>query len=258
MLAASSPPSGVPVRAAPRNVIIFVADGLRSHSVTPQTAPALAAVRAQGVDFRNSHSLFPTVTTANGSAIATGHLLGDTGDFGNTIYQGAPMPSLGSALGYFENDRTLALMNQRFDGNYLGETSLLQAARAKGYATAALGKEGPTGVQDVTARDGKGAIVIDSATSAAGRAASCWRRKSPRKDLRRRGSRRAAAPWARVQQRGLQDAGDPEGQRRAAGLVCRRRHQGPDPQVQSAGQAPFVMVFRSLTRTAASTPTATA
>ena len=78
----------ISAQAAPRNVIIFVADGLRSHSVTPETAPALAAVRSEGVDFANSHSLYPTVTTANGSAIATGHLLGDTGDFGNTVYAG--------------------------------------------------------------------------------------------------------------------------------------------------------------------------
>src|SRR6185312_8298166 len=150
--------------AAPHNVIIFVADGLRSHSVTPETAPALAALRAEGVDFANSHSLFPTVTTANASAIATGHLLGDTGDFGNTIYVGAPLPPPFSApLGDFENDEFLGLANQRFGGDYLGETSLLQAARAKGYATAALGKQGPTGVQDVTARDGTGTIVIDDA-----------------------------------------------------------------------------------------------
>ncbi len=154
-----------PAQAGPRNVIIFVADGLRSHSVTPETAPALAAVRAQGVDFANSHSLYPTVTTANGSAIATGHLLADTGDFGNTIYVGPhPFPAPNSSvLGDFEDDAMLELMNQRFGGNYLGETSLLQAARAKGYATAALGKEGPVGVQDVTARDGKGPIILDSA-----------------------------------------------------------------------------------------------
>ena len=77
-----------PHAASARNVIIFVADGLRSHSVTPENAPALAAVRAEGVDFANSHSLYPTVTTPNSSAIATGHLLGDTGDFGNTIFTG--------------------------------------------------------------------------------------------------------------------------------------------------------------------------
>ena len=155
--------------AAPHNVIIFVADGLRSHSVTPETAPALATVRAEGVDFANSHSLFPTVTTANASAIATGHLLGDTGDFGNTIYGGPGFKGPGgSSLGDFEDDATLGLMNQRFGGDYLGETSLLQAARAKGYATAALGKEGPAGVQDVTARDGRGTIVIDSALGGSG------------------------------------------------------------------------------------------
>ena len=159
VLAVSPPATAEPAH----NVIIFVADGLRAHSVTPRTAPALAAVRDEGVDFRNSHSLYPTVTTANASAIATGHLLADTGDFANLLYVGAPFPApYGTPLGDAEDDAMLGLMNQRFGGNYLGETSLLQAARAKGYATAAIGKTGPVGVQDVTARDGKGTIVLDS------------------------------------------------------------------------------------------------
>ncbi|WP_293904589.1 alkaline phosphatase family protein [Phenylobacterium sp.] len=151
--------------AEPHSLIIFVADGLRSHSVTPEVAPALAQVRAEGVDFANSHSLFPTVTTANASAIATGHYLGDTGDFGNTIYVGAPLPlPSGLPLAALEDNANLGLMNDRFDGNYLGETSLLQAARARGYATAVLGKMGPVAVQDVTARDATGTIVIDDGT----------------------------------------------------------------------------------------------
>jgi len=154
-----------PAAAAPRNVIIFVADGLRSHIVTPQTAPALAAVRSEGVDFANSHSLYPTVTTPNSSAIATGHLLADTGDFGNTIYVGKAFPPpYGSTLAAVEDDDMLGLLNERFAGNYLGETSLLQAARAKGYATAALGKHGPTAIQDVTARDGAATVIVDDAT----------------------------------------------------------------------------------------------
>jgi Type I phosphodiesterase / nucleotide pyrophosphatase len=66
-----------------QNIVLCVADGLRSAAVSPETAPTMARIRAQGVDFRNSHSLFPTDTTANASAIATGHFLGDTGDFGN-------------------------------------------------------------------------------------------------------------------------------------------------------------------------------
>ncbi|MGB6996075.1 MAG: alkaline phosphatase family protein, partial [Pseudolabrys sp.] len=69
-----------------RNLILFVPDGLRALSVTPETAPAMAAVRDKGVNFVNPHSLFPTFTMANASGMATGHFLGDTGAFSNTIY----------------------------------------------------------------------------------------------------------------------------------------------------------------------------
>jgi hypothetical protein len=48
----------------PRNLILFVPDGLRGKIVTPQTAPAMAEVRDKGVNFKNSHSLFPTFTMA--------------------------------------------------------------------------------------------------------------------------------------------------------------------------------------------------
>ena len=70
------------------NIILFVADGLRRGSITVGDTPALARVRKEGVDFRNSHAAFPTFTTANASVIATGHGLGDTGDYSNTIYPG--------------------------------------------------------------------------------------------------------------------------------------------------------------------------
>ena len=150
----------------PHNVILFVADGLRSGIVTPETAPELAEVRAEGVDFANSHSLYPTITTPNASAIATGHRIGDTGDFGNSLYAG-PQPlsfPVGSVIGGLEDDAALTLMNRRFEGNFLTETSLLAAAREKGFSTAAIGKLGPTSIQDVTQRDGLGTIVIDDST----------------------------------------------------------------------------------------------
>jgi hypothetical protein len=72
----------------PHNVILFVPDGLRALSVTPQSAPTMAAIRDRGVNFKNSHSMFPTFTTANAASFATGHYPGDTGDFSNTIYEG--------------------------------------------------------------------------------------------------------------------------------------------------------------------------
>jgi arylsulfatase A-like enzyme len=135
------------------NVILFVADGLRRGSVTPEDMPTLYKLRTEGVDLRNSHSVFPTFTTANASVIATGHALGDTGDFSNVIYPGLYLAeprtpaANGSIAPFLENDAVLASMNAAFNGNYLGETTLLTAAHNAGYSVAAVGKLGPTAIQ---------------------------------------------------------------------------------------------------------------
>ena len=49
------------------NAIIFVADGLRPSSVNATEIPPLYNIGQRGVSFPNSHSLFPTFTTANES-----------------------------------------------------------------------------------------------------------------------------------------------------------------------------------------------
>jgi hypothetical protein len=152
----------------PRNLILFVPDGLRGQIVTPQTAPAMAEVRDKGVNFRNSHSLFPTFTTANASAMATGHYLGDTGDFSNTIYTGYPVgPAGGTATPFLEVDPVIIDADEHFGGDYLNEETVLKMARTKGYSTAAIGKLGPTLIFDHTDKagtEGLHSIVIDDAT----------------------------------------------------------------------------------------------
>jgi arylsulfatase A-like enzyme len=126
-----------PAEAAPHNIIIFVADGLRYGSVEPGNMPNMFKLKSEGVDFTNSHSLFPTITTVNASAIATGHYIGDTGDFGNTLYAGSPLLSRhGSPIAEMENNSVLAEMNQKFGGNYLNEDTLIARARAQGFSTA--------------------------------------------------------------------------------------------------------------------------
>jgi len=164
------------------NVIIFVADGLRRGSVTADDMPTLLKLRTSGVDFRNSHSVFPTFTTANASAIGTGHGLGDTGDYSNSIYPGAWLskptaPAAdGSITPFLENDQVLANMNSLFEGNYLGERTLLSVAREKGFNVASVGKLGPTAIQQNDAvgwdKDGflssNGAIIVDDSTGNAG------------------------------------------------------------------------------------------
>jgi Type I phosphodiesterase / nucleotide pyrophosphatase len=153
---------------APRNLILFVPDGLRGRMVTPQTAPAMAEVRDKGINFKNSHSLFPTFTTANASAMATGHHLGDTGDFSNTIYTGYPVgPADGTVTPFLEADPVLRDADEHFGGDYLNEETILKMARVKGYSTAAIGKLGPTLIFDHTDKigtDGLHSIVIDDAT----------------------------------------------------------------------------------------------
>jgi hypothetical protein len=150
--------------AAPRNLILFVPDGLRGRIVTPQTAPAMAEIRDKGVHFKNSHSLFPTFTMANGSALATGHYLGDTGVFSNTIFTGyTSVPAGDTVVPFIENDAVLGDIDEHFSGDYLNEETLLKMARAQGFSTAAIGKLGPT-LQFDHADRGKTTIVIDDST----------------------------------------------------------------------------------------------
>jgi hypothetical protein len=149
----------------PHNVVLFVADGLRFRSVDDATAPTMAALAREGVSLRNGHSLFPTFTTANASAMATGHMLGDTGDFSNTIYTGFQVPSVGKTVTPFlESDPVLADVDEHFSGNYLNEAAILKLARDQGFSTAAVGKVGPTLIFDHTERSGTQTIIVDDAT----------------------------------------------------------------------------------------------
>jgi hypothetical protein len=160
-----------------RNVVIFVADGLRNGSVNQGDAPTTYALRQLGVDFQNSHAVFPTFTTPNAAAIATGHYLGDTGDYSNTLFVGFPIPQRtgiqvpNTVTPFIENDAVLGCVDEHFRCNFLNEESLLAIAHKSGFATAAIGKLGPTLIQDIAAgcaKDGSIAlgdtVIIDDMT----------------------------------------------------------------------------------------------
>jgi len=147
------------------NVVLFIADGLRFRMVDDQTAPTMAAIAREGVSLRNSHALFPTFTMANASGMATGHMLGDTGTFSNTIYTDFEVPGAGNSLTPFlESDAVLGDVDEHFADNYLDEVTILKLARDKGYSTASIGKIGPALVFDPTERSGEQTILIDDAT----------------------------------------------------------------------------------------------
>ncbi|MGY4358780.1 arylsulfatase A-like enzyme [Bradyrhizobium sp. i1.7.7] len=152
----------------PRNLILFIPDGLRALKVTPETAPAMAEVRDKGVNFKNPHSLFPTFTMANGSAMSTGHYLGDTGVFSNTIWTNyTSVPAGDTVVPFIENDAVLGDIDEHFKGDYLNEETILKMARDKGFSTAAIGKVGPTYQFDHTDKPEKAglhSVVFDDST----------------------------------------------------------------------------------------------
>ncbi|OKH45067.1 alkaline phosphatase family protein [Calothrix sp. HK-06] len=152
-------------KAKQHNAIIFVADGLRPDWVNSTDTPNLNEIRSDGVTFLNSHSLFPTFTTSNASAIATGHFLGDTGDFSNTIKVNTPVKSAkNSVVPFLENNAVIKEVNKQFGANFLNEQTLLATARKAGFSTAAVGKIGPVLIQDVTLQQGEPTIIFDDDT----------------------------------------------------------------------------------------------
>ena len=65
--------------------------------------------------------------------MASGHYLGDTGDFSNTIYTGYPVGAAGdTVVPFIENDAVLGDIDEHFNGDYLNEETILKMARAEG------------------------------------------------------------------------------------------------------------------------------
>jgi len=81
--AAHTPPD---MRISGDRVLIVVVDGLRPDYVTDQLMPTLAAIKGNGFDGRNHHSVYPTSTRINSASIATGSYPQRHGLLNNTLY----------------------------------------------------------------------------------------------------------------------------------------------------------------------------
>ena len=170
--AASSAPSAPPVARRPK-VIVFVWDGLRPDSVSPQTTPHLARLRDHdGVNFGNHHSVYPTFTMMNAAAFATGAYPGHHGFYGNTEYQPGPVGNNaeGKAIDFtqpvFTEDHGVLQALDRFYGastpasQLFNVTTLFEAAHRAGLRTAAIGKIGPAFLQDYRL-DPEHSVILD-------------------------------------------------------------------------------------------------
>src|ERR1700740_2792044 len=93
MLAAQPALAGKAVRN-----LVLVLDGLRPDSITAEETPNLFRLRQEGVNFLNGHSVFPTVTRVNATAIGTGTYPDRNGILGNRIYIPPSIPTTRSSM----------------------------------------------------------------------------------------------------------------------------------------------------------------
>jgi arylsulfatase A-like enzyme len=70
----------------PPLVFVVVIDGLRPDSIDAEHTPNLYRLRREGVSFERAHSVFPTATRVNATAIASGAYPASTGIMHNTVY----------------------------------------------------------------------------------------------------------------------------------------------------------------------------
>src|SRR5258708_7845871 len=143
-----------------RIVVLMVWDGLRPDFVTQRDTPNLFRMARDGVRFDRHHSIFPTLTMVNATALATGAPPGVNGLEGNNFYlwpsAEVPKGQLVSAEG------AMAILNLNgangFKGRLIGLDTIVQEVAREGGYVGVIGKQGPTSVFDnrvATIVDGK-------------------------------------------------------------------------------------------------------
>src|SRR4051812_2046216 len=149
---------------AARKVIIFVWDGLRTDDLTPEITPNYFALARTGVVFADHHAVYPTFTMMNSASIATGTYPGVHGFYGNVVY--APLAKGKNAKGadidfsapaFIEDFGVVEAVRDSYQGKLTLVSTMLQAARANGLTTAAVGKFGAAFIQDYK----RGGSILD-------------------------------------------------------------------------------------------------
>ena len=142
---------------ATRFVIVFVVDGLRPDAITADHTPTLWRLRREGVDFANSHAVFPTVTRVNAATLATGAQPGTHGILGNQIYVPAVDPRKALDTG---NYRNLLAVDEKGGGLVRTRTLAERLARAGlRFAGVSSGSTGSAFLLNPKAPAGVGTLV---------------------------------------------------------------------------------------------------
>ncbi|HET9856464.1 MAG TPA: alkaline phosphatase family protein, partial [Chthoniobacterales bacterium] len=116
-----------------RHVVIVVWDGMRPDFVSEQNTPALWKLVQSGVTFRNHHSVYPSATIVNGTAINTGVYASRSGILANHDYR--PEISPKSSIDV-ENARVVRKGDELSSGKYIAVSTIAELIHNGGGKTA--------------------------------------------------------------------------------------------------------------------------
>lgn len=118
------------------HVVVVVWDGMRPDFVSEEHTPTLAKLAGGGVVFTRHHSVYPTSTEVNGTALATGCYPGHGGILGNREYRPAIDPVKPVATEAIETVRRGDAVT---GGRYIAVPTLPELLHAAGRRTAVAG-----------------------------------------------------------------------------------------------------------------------
>ena len=145
-------------RSAARLILIVVMDGLRPDSINQEDTPTVFRLRREGVNYVNSHSVFPTVTRVNAAAISTGHYPDVNGLMSNSMFVPAVHPNLPFNTGDY---RELLKLRDGTQGRLLFAPSLAEYLKARGlkFTAVSSGSTGSALLLNHRAPEGVGVLV---------------------------------------------------------------------------------------------------
>ena len=140
-----------------RLIAIFVIDGLRPDSIDPADTPTLARLRAEGVEYVNSHSVFPTSTRINAASLATGTYPAAHGIVGNSMF----VASVNARAPFDTADHTQLVKLEEADGRAVSVQTLGEILQRNGrtLVTASSGTTGNGFLLNPRARHGAGVAI---------------------------------------------------------------------------------------------------
>src|SRR5437763_11711616 len=114
------------------HVVVVVWDGMRPDFVNEQSTPALWKLAHRGVTFRNHHSVFPSATIVNGTAINTGVYPDRSGVLANHDYR----PEIDAKRSIdVENARVVRKGDELSGGKYIALPTIAELIRNGGGKT---------------------------------------------------------------------------------------------------------------------------